>query len=89
MIRRAAGGPRPHGNVPRARHATLGADKAYDIAEFLGDLREQDVVPHVAQNTSKRSSAIDARTTRHVGYAISRAHQTGLMPTRDQRRRCQ
>ena len=59
------------GNIPRAGHATLGADKAYDVAEFVNDLREQDVVPHVAQNTSKRSSAIDRRTTRHVGYAIS------------------
>jgi transposase len=59
------------GNVPRAQHVTLAADKAYDIAEFVGDLRDLDVTPHVAQNTSNRSSAIDARTTRHVGYAIS------------------
>lgn len=59
------------GNVPRAMHATLGADKAYDTADFIDDLRKQDVTPHVAQNVSNRSSAIDARTTRHVGYEMS------------------
>jgi IS5 family transposase len=58
-------------NAPRATHATLGADKAYDTADFVEELRQQDVVPHVAQNVSNRSSAIDARTTRHAGYAAS------------------
>ena len=54
------------------RHrATLGADKAYDVAEFVGDLRALNVTPHVAQNTSGRRSAIDRRTTRHPGYALS------------------
>ena len=37
----------------------------------MADLRARDVTPHVAQNTSGRRSAIDGRTTRHVGYAIS------------------
>jgi transposase len=49
---------------------TLGADKGFDAADFVMELREINVTPHVAQNTS-RSSAIDGRTTRHPGYAIS------------------
>jgi transposase len=50
---------------------TLGADKAYDAADFVMELREINVTPHVAQNTSGRASAIDGRTTRHTGYAAS------------------
>lgn len=50
---------------------TLGADKGYDVAEFVDDVRDLNVTPHVAQNTSKRSSRIDERTTRHPGYATS------------------
>ena len=56
----------------RGRHrATLGADKAYDAAGLVADLRALQVTPHVAQNTANRRSAIDARTTRHPGYAVS------------------
>ena len=50
---------------------TLGADKGYDSADFVMELREQAVTPHLAQNQSGRRSAIDGRTTRHPGYAIS------------------
>ncbi len=54
------------------RHrATLGADKAYDAAGLVAGLRALNVTPHVAQNTSGRRSAIDARTTRHPGYVAS------------------
>lgn len=53
------------------RHVTLGADKAYDAAEHVAHLRAIGVTPHVAQNLSGRRSAIDGRTTRHPGYAIS------------------
>ena len=54
------------------RHrATLGADKAYDAAGFVADLRALNVTPHIARNTSGRRSAIDGRTTRHPGYALS------------------
>ena len=56
---------------PGHHRITLGADKAYDIAEFVADLREHNVTPHVAQNTTNRRSAIDGRTTRHPGYAVS------------------
>jgi transposase len=50
---------------------TLGGDKGYDYPEFVAELRQLQVTPHVAQNTTKRRSAIDRRTTRHAGYAIS------------------
>jgi hypothetical protein len=50
---------------------TLGADKGYDAADFVEELRTLNVRPHVAQNTSGRRSAIDRRTTRHPGYAKS------------------
>ena len=49
----------------RGRRLTLGADKAYDTAEHVANLRAIGVTPHVAQNLSGRRSAIDGRTTRH------------------------
>ena len=55
----------------RPRPITLGADKAYDAEDFVNELRSLNATPHVAQNTNGRSSAIDGRTTRHAGYAIS------------------
>ena len=51
--------------------ATLGADKSYDTRDFVDGLRGLAVTPHVAQNTTHRASAIDGRTTRHVGYLVS------------------
>ena len=53
------------------RRLTLGADKAYDTAAFVVDMRQKCVTPHVAQNDKTRRSAIDGRTTRHAGYAQS------------------
>ena len=54
------------------RRITLGADKAYDTQDFVNDLRELVVTPHVAQNdANNRTSAIDGRTTRHKGYQVS------------------
>ena len=50
---------------------TVGADKAYDSRDFVADMRRLGVTPHVSQNTKGRRSAIDGRTTRHPGYAIS------------------
>jgi transposase len=56
----------------RLKPKTLGADKAYDTKDFVAELRQRKVTPHVAQNTERRGgSAIDGRTTRHVGYEIS------------------
>ena len=53
----------------RPGRITLGADKGYDAEDFVNELRSMNVVPHVAAKT--RSSAIDGRTTRHVGYRAS------------------
>jgi len=60
--------------VPGHQPKTLGADKAYDTADFIADCRARNVIPHVARNTARRGgSAIDARTTRHVGYGLSQS----------------
>ena len=50
---------------------TLGADRGYDVRSFIEAVRDRGVVPHVAQNTTNRRSAIDGRTTRHSGYTLS------------------
>jgi transposase len=61
-----------HWRFAPPRRRTVGADKAYDTADFVDQVREIDMTPHVAQNDTRRGgSAIDARTTRHEGYAIS------------------
>ena len=56
---------------PGNHRITLAADKAYDVAGFVAELRQYKVTPHVAQNATNRRSAIDARTTRHPGYSVS------------------
>jgi Transposase domain (DUF772) len=60
---------------PQAERApvTLGAEKGYDSADFVIEPREARVTPQVAQHENGRRSAIDRRTTRHPGYAISSA----------------
>jgi transposase len=58
----------PHADKPEA--ITLGGDKGFDAADFVMELRDINVTPHIAQNLSRRS-AIDGRTTRHSGYAVS------------------
>jgi transposase len=57
--------------IPGQQRVTLGADKNYDTRDLVRELRELRVTPHVAQNATGRSSAIDCRTTRHPGYAVS------------------
>jgi transposase len=56
---------------PASKKCTLGGDRGYDAAAFVQQLRDRNVTPHIAQNTSNRRSAIDERTTRHEGYEIS------------------
>jgi len=56
---------------PGRRRLTVGADKNYDQQRFIKRCRQAKVTPHVAQNNANRRSAIDARTTRHAGYAQS------------------
>jgi transposase len=54
------------------RPKTLGGDKNYDTRGCVAEIRARGVTPHVAQHvTPKRRSAIDGRTTRHPGYAVS------------------
>jgi transposase len=55
----------------RAKGATLGADKAYDTAAMIAALGDRDVVPHIAQNTSGRSSAVRDEIAQSAGYATS------------------
>ena len=60
-----------------SKRVTVGEDKAYDTSDHVAALRQINVTPHIAQNDSitktgkRRRSAIDARTTRHIGYQIS------------------
>jgi transposase len=55
----------------RPQSITLAGDKGFDARDFVAELREINVTPHVAQNTNGRRSAIDGRTTRHPGYEVS------------------
>jgi len=57
--------------LSRGHRSTLAGDKGYDSAAHVRQLRELGVTPHVAQNDKGRRSAIDDRTTTHVGYEIS------------------
>ncbi len=54
-----------------ARRVTVGGDKGFDTQDFVAEMREINVTPHVARNDNRRRSAIDGRTTRHPGYAAS------------------
>ena len=59
------------------RRITLGADKAYDVTQFVQDLKGRSVTPHIAidghlsKTGVSRKTAIDGRTLRHAGYAVS------------------
>ena len=58
--------------IPGGHRVTVGADKAYDTRDFVSECRNMKVTPHVAQNTKRSGgSAIDGRTARHEGYAVS------------------
>ena len=65
------------GRCRQRRRITLGADKAYDVTQFVNDLRERSVTPHIAINGRlsktgrRRKTAVDGRTIRHAGYDIS------------------
>jgi len=62
---------------PGNHRITLGADKAYDVTQFVHDLGDRSVTPHIAidghlsKTGKRRKTAVDGRTTRHAGYAIS------------------
>src|SRR5262249_48182119 len=57
--------------IPGGKRVTLGGDKNYDTQEFVRELRGMNITPHVAQNDTYRSSAIDQRTARHRSYEVS------------------
>ncbi len=58
--------------LPGSRRITLGADKGYDTREFVASCRALKVTPHLARNQSRAGgSALDRRTARHAGYAVS------------------
>ena len=57
--------------IPSGKRVTLGGDKNYDTRELVRELRRMNITPHVAQNNTNRSSAIDQRTTRYAGYEVS------------------
>jgi transposase len=59
----------------RGHRFTLGADKAYDSRDVVTTLQAMNITPHVAQNNKNRRSAIDGRTTRHGGYAMSQSRR--------------
>jgi IS5 family transposase len=81
VLTRASGSAEPLAALHLAQELpagpkTLGADKGYDSRDFVMELRELGVTPHIARNAyaterSRRRSAIDGRTTRHPGYALS------------------
>jgi transposase len=58
-------------DLPGRHRITVGADRAYDTADFVAALRGLNATPHVAQNLSGRASRIDRRTVRHPGYLAS------------------
>ncbi len=58
-------------DLPGTHRVTVGGDKAYDTRAHVQELRDMNATPHFAQNNTNRRSAIDERTTRHPGYAIS------------------
>jgi len=55
--------------VSGSQRITIGGDKAYNTADFAASLRSMNATPHVAQKV--KGSAIDGRTVRHAGYAVS------------------
>lgn len=65
------------GRCQRRQRITLGADKAYDVAQFVHDLRDRSITPHIAidghlsKTGKQRKTELDGRTTRHAGYDIS------------------
>jgi transposase len=60
------------GELPlTTRRVTVGGDKNFDMPAWVAAVRQMGITPHVAQHTTNRRSAIDGRTTRHPGYALS------------------
>ena len=67
--------------IPGIKRVTLGGDKNYDTRDWVREWRQMKITPQVAQNNTNRSSAIDGRTTRHAGYAISPQKRQRVEPS--------
>lgn len=65
------------GKTASPRRITLGGDKGFDVADFVDQLRQRQVTPHIAvqdhltKTGKRRKTRIDGRTTRHPGYRLS------------------
>jgi len=58
--------------IPGGKQVTVGGDKGFDTRDFVAECRHLGVTPHVSQNLGRRGgSAIDGRTTHHLGYRLS------------------
>jgi transposase len=57
--------------APTRRRRTVAGDKGYDTVQFVADVRELGITPHIAPNTTRQRSTIDGRTTRHPGHVVS------------------
>ena len=74
MVRRSR---KTRNRIVRRSRVTLGADKGFDAEDFVLALKGQKVTPHIAINARTystgtiRKTAVDGRTTRHMGYEIS------------------
>jgi hypothetical protein len=65
------------------RRRTVGVDKAYDVPEFIDLTRELGTTPHIAQKLARPGGAIDGRSTRNVGYAMSQHARPRIEPAFD------
>jgi transposase len=64
--------------IPGGKQVTVGGDKGFDTRDFVAECRHLGVTPHVAQNLKRNGgSAIDGRTTRHLGYGLSQKRRSG------------
>jgi transposase len=69
------------GELPlTTRRVTVGGDKNFDMPAWVAAVRQMGITPHVAQHTTNRRSAIDGRTTRHPGYALSQRCRKKVEP---------
>jgi hypothetical protein len=73
-------------DLPGRHRIMVGGDKGFDTKGFVAALHPLRVTPHVAQNTTNRRSAIDRRTARHAGYAVSQRIRKRIEGERDHER---
>ena len=67
--------------IPGIQPVPRGGDRNYATRDLVATVRERKSTPHVAQNTTSRSSAMEGRTTRHAGYASSQQKRKRVEPS--------